>query len=56
MKNYITDVELVHEGLICKTLLDIYEQESLVLELAGALPLACVLILILFLLARKYKR
>ena len=42
LKNLITDVELVHEGLICKTLLDIYEQESIVLELAGALSLACV--------------
>ena len=55
LKDYLTDVELVHEGLICKTVLDTYEHESMVLELAGALSLACVYFILIYFIVRKYQ-
>jgi len=55
LKDYLTDVELVHEGLICKTVLDTYEHESMVLELAGALSLACVYFIFIYFIVIKYQ-
>lgn len=39
-KENLTDMVTVPEGLVCKTILDLYNQEAIVVEPAGALSLA----------------
>lgn len=39
-KDYLDDMVLVHEGKICQTMLDLYDEDAIVVEPAGALSIA----------------
>lgn len=41
-KSYLTDVFTVPEGLVCQTILDLYNRDAIVVEPAGALTLAAL--------------
>ncbi|GAA3512053.1 threonine ammonia-lyase IlvA [Aquimarina addita] len=41
-KSYLTDVFTVPEGLVCQTILDLYNKDAIVVEPAGAITLAAL--------------
>jgi threonine dehydratase len=41
-KDVLTDIHLVHEGKVCSTILELYSEDAIVIEPAGALSLAAL--------------
>ncbi len=39
-QRYVSDIQTVHEGKVCQTILDLYNKDAMVVEPAGALSLA----------------
>lgn len=41
-KKYLDRIEIVNTGKVCETLLDIYQNDGIISEPAGALPISCL--------------
>ena len=41
-KQYLDGIEIVNTGKVCETLLDIYQNDGIISEPAGALPISCL--------------